>query len=177
MPKHIAINDMERMFPFEFYEELSQKLQTHELVHPAFNRKSRDKMPIEQRQQMFAQKYKQMEQKTLNAQNIMSVEPFGELLLLDICQDISLSEKAANETEKSQIPLALLMCQYYDSSEQPVFSESVTAESIAQIPEILWDDPNLLLAILTFQQDETIMAVLKIPDYIEKNMSEPAENE
>lgn len=178
MPKSIKSEDKLRMFPFEFYEELSDNMTTHKLLNPAFMLKDNpndNKSSITARKELFNAPINDETLKlrqTLDTLNIQTIEPFNELLILEPCiksENINTKSKA----EKSQQPLSVLVVQLYDSSQQPIFAQNVAQESINDIPEVLWDDPNLLIGIVSFEEDGASIAIIRIPEYIEKAHLEP----
>lgn len=173
MPDHIKAEHVSRMFPFEFYEELSENLKAYTLLNPAFILRDRLDVTTEQRKELFEQSQKNQPMNTLTKNNLIEVEPFGELLTLEVCCPADDKKTVlAGGDKRGQMPLSIVVAQLYDSSGDPVFSKDVTEESIEQIPEVLWDDPNLLLGIVTFTQEEPRVAVIKIPGQIEDRMFE-----
>lgn len=178
MPNHIQAEHVNRMFPFEFYEELSEHLNAFTLLNPAFFlRKKLDTTP-DQRKVLFDQSRDNEPVIALNQNNLIQVEPFGELLTLEMCcaaeeQDVILKEPK----KRSQMPISIIVAQLYDSTGAPVFASDVANESIEKIPEVLWDDPNLFLGVVSFTEEEPRVAVIKIPDHIEKRLFESVQDE
>ena len=172
MPKYIPNKDKHRMFPFEFYDEISERLSEFVFINPAFM----VDLPVDERKKIYQDTLERVNeagtpQPSTDNSNIIYVEPVGEVLLLDLMQERELiKDHIANNESWSHLPLTALVAQLYDSSGLPIFSEDVTQETIAQIPEVLWDDPNLLLGILQMgsnQPDgtvsETSFGILTIP--------------
>ncbi|MCC2248944.1 hypothetical protein JUJ52_03095 [Virgibacillus sp. AGTR] len=173
MPNHIKTEHINRMFPFEFYDELSEHLKAFTLLNPALFLKGRLNDTTEQRKALFEQSRNNKANETLNQNNLFQVEPFGELLALDVCCPNEDKETVLKERDKrGQLPLSVIVAQLYDSSNTPIFASDVTEESIKQIPEVLWDDPNLLLGVVSFTQEEPRVAVIKIPKQIEGQLFE-----
>lgn len=178
MPKHIKAVHVSRMFPFEFYDELSEQLKAFTLLNPAFILRDRLDVTTEQRKTLFEQSRKNKPMDLLNQNNLLQVEPFGELLALEVCSPAEEKDAVLQGSDnRSQSPLSIIVAQLYDSSGAPVFATDVDERSIAQIPEILWDDPNLLLGIVSFTQEEPRVAVIKIPERIEKQILEPVQDD
>jgi hypothetical protein len=178
VPKHIEAAHVNRMFPFEFYDELSEQLTSFTLLNPAFILRDRLDVTTEQRKALFEQSRKNKPMDLLNQNNLLQVEPFGELLVLEAC--CPAEEKDAvlqGHDNRSQSPLSIIVAQLYDSSGAPVFATDVDEQSIARIPEVLWDEPNLLLGIVSFTQEEPRVAVIKIPEHIEKQILEPIQDD
>lgn len=176
MPEMIKSEHMNRMFPFEFYDELSETLTGYTLTNPAFLLHKKQALPIEKRRELFAKTRNEEVLSALNSQNILDAEPFGELLQLELCTKDEFVDQMINDrVGRSQIPLAILVGQLYDSSGAPVFSKDVTDESIRQIPEVLWDDPNLLLAVIEYGQDATNIGVIRMPKRMESTFFENVE--
>lgn len=181
MPANIKTQYMSKMFPFRFFDELSEKMTDFIIQNPVFILGDRIRGTEKQREQYYHQSRKPDVINTMNAQNIIEVEPFGEVLILDVCikkDDLPILE---NEPKKAKLlPLSMLVVQYYDSADMPVFSKDVTEDTIKAIPEILWDDPRLMIAVVTIgrthEQDSNV-AVIKIPDTIENKILEPIEED
>lgn len=185
MPKQISPEHMNRMFPFEFFDELQPKIKNQfVLYNPLFLIETKasgiplSKPPFEKekRKEIFEESRKQTKDlhNTLYQHNILDIEPFGELLMIDLCckrehLDIVLNKRNGIE---SQLPLCLLAVQLYDSANLPVFASDVTEDTIEKIPEVLWDDPNLLISVLCFEEHGAELAVLKIPEAIESHYLE-----
>ncbi|MGC6586140.1 hypothetical protein ACPV3A_14380 [Paenibacillus sp. Dod16] len=167
MPKNINTDHIERMFPFEFYEELIPQLAGYTIMNPAFFSPDHIQIDENKKRGLFDKHRKEMEK--LNQLNILSVEPIGELLILDICYTNDQSEAILKGgLLRSQVPISILSVQLYDSSGQPVFASDVSEESIANIPEVLWDDPNLLIAIVSLSEEGPKIGILKAPPQIEQ---------
>lgn len=176
MPESINSKHMNRIFPFEFYSELNEQLRGYVLTNPAFLLNTKEPLTQERRKELFAKSRTEEIFTRINQNNILEVEPFGELLHLELCaQEEYVEQLLGSPTERSQVPLSILVGQLYDSSDQPVFSKEVTDETISQIPEVLWDDPNLLLAVVSFSQTETTIGVIQIPKHLEASLFEHVE--
>ncbi|MGX1195826.1 hypothetical protein [Metabacillus sp. SLBN-84] len=173
MPEHIKAEHVKRMFPFEFYEELSEQLNDYALLNPAFILQGAIQTTTKQRKDLFEESRKNAAVSTLHHNNLIQVEPFGELLTLEVCCPTKDRKIVLREPDKRmQMPMSIIVTQLYDSSGTPVFASDVDESSIGQIPEVLWDDPNLLLGVVSFTEEEPRVAVLKIPARIEEQLFE-----
>ncbi|WP_145142153.1 hypothetical protein [Paenibacillus sp. Y412MC10] len=169
MPKNISTEHIDRMFPFEFYDELTPQLAGYIITNPAFFTHDHIQINENKKREIFA-KHRE-EAGKLNQMNILSVEPIGELLMLDACYTIDQKEAILKGgLQRSQVPISILTVQLYDSSNQPVFASDVTEETIARIPEVLWDEPNLLIAIVSLTEDGPNVGILKAPPHIEQHI-------
>lgn len=168
MIENIEKKDMDRMFPFEFFFELSEKLEGFVFNNPAFMVEHKDK---NRQKEVFEKSRDNIAMSTLMKNNILDIEPFGEVLIIELCSDVE-KLKHFMKTHKEQAPLSILIGQLYDSSDLPVFSKEVSKDTISKIPEVLWDDPNLMLSVLSFEEDGAKLAVIKIPERIEKKVLE-----
>lgn len=169
MPKNINTEHIDRMFPFEFYDELTAKLAEYTIMNPAFF--SQDQIHIEKNKKRKIFESHRKKARKLNQINILSVEPIGELLMLDTCYTNDQKEAILKGgLQRSQVPISILTVQLYDSSNQPVFASDVSEETIARIPEVLWDDPNLLIAIVSLTEDGPNVGMLKAPPHIQQRI-------
>lgn len=190
--KYIPARHIKRMFPFEFYYELSEKWKQWLPASAAFSAnvlmEAEGKTPITKEEQKLVfedeLKTKFSSFEALYKNNLIDAQPYPLLML----------EPYVNKEEiilKKKIPeLDFLVVQYFDSKQQPVFSKDVKIESIRQIPEILFDDPNLLIGLMMTHQsstsedsdlhsEENVMttAIIKAPKFIEEQWTEKIEKE
>lgn len=171
MPKNIQTEHIDRMFPFEFYDELSGQLAGYTIMNSAFFLEGDIHINENKKREMFESNREKVEKYTLNQNNILSVEPIGELLMLDTCCTNEQKEAILKGgLQRSQVPISILAVQLYDSSAQPVLASDVSEETIARIPEILWDDPNLLIAIVSLTEEGPNVGILKSPAHIEQHI-------
>lgn len=187
MPKNIKTKHLKRMFPFEFYDELNEAMTEYKMYNPAFLLSETLNLDQDMRRKLYESIGKDMAKraretiKKLHSDNIIEVEPFGEMLMLDLCIEAKyiddIVNKRLNQTELSQQSLNVLAVQYYDSSNLPVFSKDVTEESIEQIPEVLWDDPNLGIYIIVFGEEGAKVGIIRMPERIQEIIFEPTEAE
>lgn len=179
MPKYIKKKHTQRMFPFEFFDELSEQLKDYVIYNPVFLARRKRDIPKDVQKHMYKVSRNNEIIETLHQSNIIEVEPFGEVLILELCCSVEdVDTIIYDKEERSQSPLYFLICQLYDSARLPVFSKDVTEETIEKIPEVLWDDPNLMLGIVSFSSDDGIIGegkvgILKIPQDIEQKLFEP----
>lgn len=178
MPNCIKTEHVNRMFPFEFYDELSEQLKAFTLLNPAFILQDQLDLKTEKRKALFEQSRKNKPMGILHQNNLLEVEPFGELLALEVCCPTKEKDTVLHEPDKrGQLPLSIIVAQLYDSSCSPVFSKDVTEDSIKNIPEVLWDDPNLFLGVITLTQEEPRVAVIKIPKRVEDQLFESTQDD
>lgn len=169
MPKNINSEHINRMFPFEFYEEFNGMLAGYTIMNPAFLSHDHIQIDENKKREIFENHRKKTGE--LNQMNILSVEPIGELLMLDACYTNDQTKAILKGgLQRSQVPMSILTVQLYDSSNQPVFASDVSEETIARIPEVLWDDPNLLIAIVSLTEEGPNLGMLKAPPYIEQHI-------
>lgn len=177
MPKSISLEHINRMFPFQFYEELTSVVKEYIFLNPAIMAKEiNPNIKRKEQEKLFNESRKNEQSKIMAKNNILMVEPIGKVLTLDLCYSKKEHEKRnSKENKLNQTPLSLMIVQLYDSTDQPIFAEDVSDETIGKIPEVLWDDPNLFIGIVTFDQDGAKLAVLKIPKRIEDKIVEGKE--
>lgn len=204
MPKTIKSKHLLRLFPFEFLYDLNVLFLNEELQFmfdmPTFN----DSLQRKEIGRLFTTNEMYMdyqarikEKQSLyflgddeNTTNILDVSPIGEVVTL---QSVSQTKnthtidktilREIDETKKEN--MVILCAQIYNEQDEPVLSRDVDEESIENLPEIKWDDPNLLLAVLYFGQtdempnhDGTTLQILKMPErmsdkWFEEKTSEP----
>lgn len=178
MPKYINGKNMDKMFPFEFFNEINDKLQGYVIINPAFILQDTT-LTDKAKELIFKNAKDNKATKQMQENNIIQIEPLGELLIVELCTENKNIETMLNDTKnRSQVPISMLVVQLYDSANLPVFSEDVNQESIDKIPEVLWDDPNLLIAIATMSNnidESSKLAILQIPEEIESKIFENIE--
>lgn len=183
MPKYISTEHIKRMFPFVFYDELIPHLPGYTIMNSAFFTHDTIHFNENEKREKFEKHREETEQH--NQMNILRIEPLGELLILDMCYANEHAEAMLKGgLQRSQVPMSILMVQLYDSSNQPVFASDVREETIARIPEVLWDDPNLLIAIVSVTEEGPKLGILTAPAKIEQDIvnkvfenKEPAEDQ
>lgn len=180
MVKSITLENLKRMFPFEFFMELAPNLPEYVFMNPGLIMHKDLKINIseKERRQLFEAARISTHMQALQKNNIQPAEPLGDVLYLELVatSDEFIESRQKTDVEKSQAPMSILIAQLYDSADLPVFSDDVSESTIQKIPEILYDDPNLMLGVLTFAEDGPKLGILKIPERIEKKLIEPVEN-
>ena len=179
MPKFIPNRHIKRMFPYAFYDELYNVMPELIPENPVFllrDTEHESKLDDDIIKQFNEFRHAILNNKTLEENNIYTLDQ-GEFLILDTYIRKSDRQKAI---DKQHVAKFIIMVQLYDSSEQPVFSESVSIKSIRQIPEILWDDPNLaIVAMQVLPDDEDSMempseiGIFKAPPFIIEKYIQP----
>lgn len=173
MPIAISTYHINRMFPFEFYDELREQLTGYALYNPAFLITDSENFTKEDRKKIFESNKNNDALLKLHERNIVEIEPYGEVLILDHCCEIQYVKTVLTSKNRSQVPMSLLVCQLYDCNQRPVFSKERTVKNIATIKEVLWDDPNLMIGVVTLSDSEgPTMGVFKIPPVIEDQLFE-----
>ncbi len=181
--KYIPLRNVNRMFPFEFYKELNSEFKEWIPQNPAFtlelttilkNLKSFDQKDVYYKTKKASKDLL----KTLEQQNIIEFDAFPVLLLDSYVQASNVNPNTGdlNKNTKS----AYLFVQYFDSSSQPIFAKDVKLESIRKIPEILYDDPNLLIGLFIQGESENDgyeLAIIKGPDNILSKFKGDPDNE
>ena len=178
MPKSIPGEHVERMFPFDFFEELSEQMKEYRFLNAAFAIHERNPIDIKSKKHLFEQVRREKPITALYGVNIMPVEPFGDVLLLDLCMatDELNTIFSADKTAYSQSPITIMIVQLYDRKKKPIFTTTQDESIIATIPEVLWDDPNLMISMLIFEEDGAKVAILKAPNEIIEEWTEPVES-
>lgn len=181
MVNNISLENIERMFPFEFFMELAPNLPEYVFMNPGLlMHKDLDiKISKKKRKHLFEAARQSTHMQTLQKNNIQPAEPLGEVLYLELVatSDEFIESRQKTDVEKSQTPMSILIAQLYDSEGLPVFSKDVTENTIKKIPEVLYDDPNLMLGVLTFAEDGPKLGVLTIPERVEKKLFEAVNDE
>lgn len=173
MIKSIETPHMNRLFPFEFFDELDQQLSDYIIYNLAFIVNKKQPLSKEKRKKLYKKSEDRESLTILHQNNIIEIEPYGEILILDNCVEKEYIDRIIKGEERSQIPMSILICQLYDKNDKPVFSKHTNEKTIQNIPEILWDDPQLMLSVITLSDcDDPTMAILKIPPSIEAKLFE-----
>ena len=163
MPISIPLRHIDRMFPYEFYAELYEEIDLYVPFLETFalktingsipNEKELYKKEREELKPMF---------KDLSSNNIIHLAPSLQVLLnMPVIANVFIQDDL--------LPLeqAYMFVQYYDNNQQPIFTQEQNIELIRQIPEILWDDPNLLIGIYDPNLDaEDQVWLFKAPDFV-----------
>lgn len=175
--KYIPIRHINRMFPFEFFQELNERWDQWVPENPAFTipyttsfkfLKDFDKKAIftETRNTPNAKMLREIIAKN----NIINLDLFPVLIIEPYVKKESINTQTgkADSTNSN-----FLVVQYFDSTHRPIFANDVTLQSIRPIPEILFDDPNLFIGVTTFSEEDgdSQIAVLRAPDFIADNLT------
>lgn len=204
MPKTIKSEHLLRLFPFEFLYDLNVLFLNEDVQFmfdmPTFN----DSLQRENIGRLYTTSEMYMdyqarikEKQSLyflgdneNTTNIIDVSPIGEVVFLQsVCHtknthtiDQTILRKI-DESKKEH--MSILCVQIYNEQDEPVLARDVDDESLQALPEIKWDNPNLLLAVVHFNKiDEmpehtgTTLQILKMPErmsdkWFEEKTSEP----
>ena len=186
MLKYIPNRHIKRMFPYAFFDELYEPLKGYTPDNPVFLIRGSEldkKMSDEDRIKEFeahrdiALKQKNPEGQSLEEFNIYKLDQ-GEFLVLDTYIKRDDIQKLINS---EPINRYILMVQLFDKNEQPIFSTEQNISLIREIPEVLWDDPNLAILIMKVvsaesdELEETIdIGIIKAPQfYIDNLITDP----
>lgn len=183
VPKYIPNRHVKRMFPYAFFNELYEVLDEYTPDNPVFL--FRD-TPLEERldkdleKQFDEIRHEFIKNKTLEENNIYTLDQ-GEFLILDTMVK---RKDRQGAIDKKPVAKYVLLAQYFDSVDKPVFSKDVKNTTIRLIPEILWDDPRLALAILCVIPEDlnktdgsSEIGIIKCPDCFTQKFIENIETE
>lgn len=163
MPISIPLRHIDRMFPYEFYAELYEALDDYVPLLPTFTLKTiTGSIPNEKN--LFEEERTELKPtfKQLSNNNVIHIT--SELQALIIMPVIA---KILVHYQQAPLEQAYMFVQYYDKLQQPVFTQEKDIQLIRQIPEILWDDPNLLIGIYDPNLDpEDQVLLFKAPDFV-----------
>lgn len=163
MPISIPLRHINRMFPYEFYSELYEALDDYVPLLDTFTLKTiNGSVPNEKELYMKEREELKPTFKQLSNNNVIHIT--SELQALIIMPVIA---KVLVQYQQAPLEQAYMFVQYYDKLQQPVFTQEQNIELIRQIPEILWDDPNLLIGIYDPNLDaEDQVWLFKAPDFV-----------
>lgn len=163
MPISIPLRHINRMFPYEFYSELYEALDDYVPLLDTFTLKTiNGSVPNEK--ELYEKEREELKPmfKDLSNNNIIHLAPSLQVLLnMPVIANVFIQDDL--------LPLeqAYMFVQYYDNNQQPIFTQEQNIELIRQIPEILWDDPNLLIGIYDPNLDaEDQVWLFKAPDFV-----------
>lgn len=169
MPISIPLRHIDRMFPYEFYAELYEALDDYVPLLPTFTLKTiTGSIPNEKN--LFEEERKELKDifKPVAHNNIIGLTP--ELQVLVIMPVIA---KIYIPYDQRPLEQAYMFVQYYDKEQQPLFTQEQSIELIRQIPEILWDDPNLLIGIYDENQNsDGKVTIYKAPEFVLQKLNE-----
>lgn len=163
MPISIPLRHIDRMFPYEFYAELYEEIDLYVPFLETFALKTiNGSIPNEK--ELYEKEREELKPmfKDLSSNNIIHLAPSLQVLLnMPVIANVFIQDDL--------LPLeqAYMFVQYYDNNQQPIFTQEQNIELIRQIPEILWDDPNLLIGIYDPNLDaEDQVWLFKTPDFV-----------
>lgn len=163
MPISIPLRHIDRMFPYEFYAELYEALDLYVPFLETFVLKTiNGSVPNEK--ELYEKEREELRPmfKDLSNNNIIHLTSDLQVLL-------NMPVIASVFAQDDLLPLeqAYMFVQYYDKEQQPLFTQEQNIGLIRQIPEILWDDPNLLIGIYDPNLDpEDQVLLFKAPDFV-----------
>lgn len=163
MPISIPLRHIDRMFPYEFYAELYEALDDYVPFLETFVLKTiNGSVPNEK--ELYEKEREELRPmfKDLSNNNIIHLTSDLQVLL-------NMPVIASVFAQDDLLPLeqAYMFVQYYDKEQQPLFTQEQNIGLIRQIPEILWDDPNLLIGIYDPNLDpEDQVLLFKAPDFV-----------
>lgn len=163
MPISIPLRHIDRMFPYEFYAELYEEIDLYVPFLETFALKTiNGSIPNEK--ELYEKEREELKPmfKDLSSNNIIHLAPSLQVLLnMPVIANVFIQDDL--------LPLeqAYMFVQYYDNNQQPIFTQEQNIELIRQIPEILWDDPNLLIGIYDPNLDaEDQVWLFKAPNFV-----------
>lgn len=163
MPISIPLRHIDRMFPYEFYAELYEALDDYVPLLDTFTLKTiNGSVPNEKK--LYTKERTELKPtfKQLSNNNVIHIT--SELQALIIMPVIA---KILVHYQQAPLEQAYMFVQYYDKLQQPLFTQEQGIQLIRQIPEILWDDPNLLIGIYDPNLDpEDQVLLFKAPDFV-----------
>lgn len=183
MPNSIPDRHIKRMFPFAFFNELIDAGFDYYPFSQAFIAKAIGSTNIDKLEEIYNDELNndtiKNTRKIIARNNVTNAgDGFNEpLLLLGPIynrEELATLHFAQPIVDKQHI----LAVQYYDTNHKPIFTKEMPIEVIRQIPELLWDDPNMLIVRLDLNSassEEGQAAVLKMPKFLEDNYLESEE--
>ena len=183
MVKYIPNRHVKRMFPYEFFDELYSVLQGYTPENSVFMLRGTEhehKLDEDIKTQFETIRQDMIGHKALEENNLYTLDQ-GEFLVVD-----SYIERDDVENFINNKPIAryILLAQLFDNQEKPIFSKDTELETLREIPEVLWDDPNLALVLKQFNPGDTgsfeevrHLGIIKGPDhFIRKILMEPVDH-
>lgn len=179
MMKYIPNRHIKRMFPYEFFKELHVVLTGYSPENVVFALQDTEYEHLlddNKRQQFNDVRAEMLGDKTLEENNIYQLDQ-GEFLIID---NYIRREDREKFIKKQPVDQFVLLGQLYDKNEEPVFSKEGSLKTVRQIPEVLWDDPNLALVLMQVSSandqdtyEETVdLGIIKGPDHFIKRFVE-----
>ena len=169
MPISIPLRHIDRMFPYEFYAELYEEIDLYVPFLKTFALKTiNGSIPNEK--ELYEKEREELKPmfKDLSSNNIIHLAPNLQVLL-----NMPVIANVFVQDDLLPLEQAYMFVQYYDNKQQPIFTQEQNIELIRQIPEILWDDPNLLIGIYDGNQNpEGQVSIYKAPDFMLQKLNE-----
>lgn len=180
-PTRLPFDLVERLFPFSFFEEVHALLdariaaatpdtQTDEpefrLANPIwlFSKSPRS------RAEAFANQRNIIRQKGEDfpfLHQIVTIEPFGDLLILELCIRADAEKDFTDPLKRSQLPLAFLAAQYYDTDGAAI----LTTDRLTDLPAELAPE-QLGLFVVEMNATAPLVSVLTAPENMYDQWSE-----
>lgn len=154
MMKYIPNRHIKRMFPYAFYDELYEILNEYTpenvvfLLRDTEHEKKLNKDKIKQFNEVRNQ---MLGSKEIEENNIFQLDQ-GEFLIID---NYIKKSDVTSYINKQPINRYVLLGQLFDKNEEPIFSKDGDLSIVRNIPEILWDDPNLALILMKVSSKDT----------------------
>lgn len=183
MPNSIPDRHIKRIFPFAFFNELIDAGFDYYPFSQAFIAKAIGSTNIKELETIYKAELenkavKNARKAVARANVTQAGDVFNEPLLL-IASIFSKEELATLHLGQPElVNQHILAVQYYDTNHKPIFTKEMPIEVIRQIPELLWDDPNMLIVRLDLNSassEEGQAAVLKMPKFLENTYLESEE--
>lgn len=171
MPNYIPNKHVKRMFPYAFFDELYGVLENYTPENAVFmlrNTEHENKLNKNKEKQFEDIREQMIGIKVLEENNLYKLDQ-GEFLIVDTYVE----RKDIDKFIKNE-PIAryILLAQFFDKDQKPVFAKDRDITTIEQIPEILWDDPNLALVLMQFNpgntdsvEETSTLGVIKGPNH------------
>ena len=180
MVKYIPNRHVKRMFPYEFFDELYSALQDYTPENAVFMLRGTEhehKLDEDIKTQFETIRQEMIGHKVLEENNLYTLDQ-GEFLIVDTYIE---RDDVENFINNKPIARYILLAQLFDNQEKPIFSKDTRLKTLREIPEVLWDDPNLALVLMQFNPGDTDtieavshLGIIKGPDYfIRKLLTEP----
>lgn len=184
----LATQELQRIFPLEFYlESLNAKLEylpvkpaviMYEMINkqePGLAKASMDQIKTQNQLDLRAQ-IDTLVSSTIAQPPLVMDALDGKLPLLNLIPVYN-RKKFDQDSEgvSKEQPTGLLMVQYFKEDQTPLFTNEISYKELRDVPELLYDDPNLLIAIL--QIDTMEIGLIKAPEYVIGKLSESVDQD
>lgn len=181
MPNYIPNKHVKRLFPYAFFDELYGVLDEYTPENAVFMIRGtmhESKLDDDKEKQFDDIREQMIGNKILEENNLYALDQ-GEFLIVDTYierQDID------DFIKGTPIKRYILLAQYFDKNEKPVFAKDRDISTVEQMNEVLWDDPNLALVLMQFNpgntdsfEETSTLGVIKGPNhFIRKLLIAPA---